>query len=194
MHVAHPAITVLNQGTWRSQPRWTDASSTLIGSSSFRNRQLSSPTSNRTRFVRLPWFFLASSFERGAGYEASNGLETTLPMKHLSLLFVVAMVALCGLIVGCTPKHEPESGALRTAFAQAPQDQKDAATAAMAAIKAKQYEEAVTQLSKLEGQELSAEQKQAVADVLVDIQSYLTNHGGSAEVLEKVQNLMMSFM
>ena len=49
-------------------------------------------------------------------------------------------------------------------------------------------------LGKLKGQELTDEQKQAVADVLVDLQTILAEKGASDELQEKTQNLMMDFM
>jgi thioredoxin-like negative regulator of GroEL len=115
-------------------------------------------------------------------------------MKYFSWLLVMVGLALMGLTTGCGAKHEPEVDKLKAPFAQASAEVKSATAAATTAIKAKKYEDAVNELAKLEGQELSAEQKQAVADVLVDLQTSLIDQGGSSEVLEKVQTLMMSFM
>jgi hypothetical protein len=120
-------------------------------------------------------------------------IESILLMKRLtSVLLTCLVLGVVGL--GCSAKHEPEGELLEKGFAEASGEVKTQVDAALAAIKAEKYEEAVDALAKLEGVEMSDEQKQAIADVLVDLQTILTDQGGSPELLEKTQELMMSFL
>lgn len=114
-------------------------------------------------------------------------------MKRL-ISVVLTCLVLGSVGFGCSAKHEPEGELLEKGFADASGEVKTQVDAALAAIKAEKYEEAVEALAKLEGKEMSDEQKQAIADVLVDLQTILTDKGGSPELLEKTQNLMISFM
>jgi cytochrome c-type biogenesis protein CcmH/NrfG len=115
-------------------------------------------------------------------------------MKHLTMFLVTLGVALMALGVGCSPKHKPEAALLRQAFAEASGEVRAHVDAALAALNAQQFEQAVDALANLEEVELSDAQRDAVADVLVDIQSSLQRQDGSPELLERTQNLMMSFM
>jgi outer membrane PBP1 activator LpoA protein len=115
-------------------------------------------------------------------------------MKHLKTILVTLCVALMAFGVGCSPKHKPEAGLLKEAFAEASGEVKTHVDAALAALKEQNLEQAVDALAQLEGAELTDAQRQAVADVLVDIQSNLDRQGGSPELLERTQTLMMNFM
>lgn len=112
--------------------------------------------------------------------------------RFTSVLLTCLILGVVGF--GCGAKHEPEGELLEKGFANASGEVKTQIDAALAAIKAEQYEEAVNALAKLKGKEMSDEQKQAIADVLVDLQTILTDKGSSPELLEKTQDLMMSFM
>ncbi|MFM1941363.1 MAG: hypothetical protein RI897_345 [Verrucomicrobiota bacterium] len=113
-------------------------------------------------------------------------------MKKVASVLLTC-VALLFVNAGCSAKHEPEGELLEQGFAGASGEVKTQVDAALASIKAEKYEEAVDALAKLEGADMTDEQKQAIADVLTDIQNILTDKGGSPELLEKVQNLMFSF-
>ena len=114
-------------------------------------------------------------------------------MKSLTATFL-ACIALVALVTSCTAKHEVETSRLTEGLRDAAQDVQDIGAAAMVSINAENYEEAVDILAKLKEKELSDEAKQAVADVLVDIQNLMTQKGATPEQLEKTQNLMMEFM
>jgi hypothetical protein len=115
-------------------------------------------------------------------------------MKPLTTFLVTLCVALMAVGVGCSPKHKPEAGLLEQAFDQASGEVRTHVDTALAALKAQQFEQAVDALANLEGVELTDPQRDAVADVLVDIQSNIERQGGSPELLERTQTLMMSFM
>lgn len=115
-------------------------------------------------------------------------------MKHLTLLLVTVCVAMMAVGVGCSPKHKPEAGLLKEAFSDASGEVRTHVDAALAALSAQEFARAVDALANLEEVELTDAQRDAVADVLVDIQSNLERLGSDAELLERTQNLMMSFM
>jgi hypothetical protein len=114
-------------------------------------------------------------------------------MKQLIPLLIVA-VGLLGGVTACSAKHTVKTQALTAALASASAEVKTHGEAAVVAIKAEQYEAAVTALAKLEGQELSDALKSAIYDTLVDLQTILTDQGGSDELLQKVQETSMKFM
>lgn len=114
-------------------------------------------------------------------------------MKHLTAVLFTCFTVLA-LSLGCSAKHEAEVDLLKDGFSDAQGEVKTQIDTALAAIKAEKYEEAVDALAKLEGKEMTDEQKQAIADVLVDIQTILTEKDTAPELLEKTQNLMMNFM
>lgn len=120
-------------------------------------------------------------------------VEKHLLMKQLTSVLLTALVLGC-LSLGCSSERKPESDLLKEGFADASGEIKTQVDAALAAIKEEKYEEAVDALAELEGKEMSDAQKQAIADVLVDLQTILTEQGGSPELLEKVQTLMISFL
>lgn len=123
-----------------------------------------------------------------------NRRKNTMRMKYLTTILATLCVAFMALGTGCKPKHEPEAGLLRQAFAGTTGEVRTHVDAALAALKAKNFEQAVDALAQLEEVELTDAQRDAVADVLVDIQSNLERQQASPDLIERTQNLMMSFM
>jgi len=115
-------------------------------------------------------------------------------MKHLNLFLVTVCVAFMAFGVGCSPKHKPEAGLLKEAFSDASGEVRAHVDAALAALRTQEFAQAVDALANLEEVELTDPQRDAVADVLVDIQSNLERLGSDAELMERTQNLMISFM
>jgi hypothetical protein len=124
-------------------------------------------------------------------YGVRNANPIVIMKLHIPQLLVAAGL-LFGL-VACSAKHTVKTEKLTAALASASGDVKTHGDAAVAAIKTENYEEAVTAIAKLEGLELSDAFKAAVVDALVDIQTILTEKGGSDELIQKVQETSMKF-
>ena len=96
-------------------------------------------------------------------------------MKFTSWILAVLMVATVAF-VGCGKKSSVDTAPLENSFASADPATKSSADKAVSAIKSSDYSGAVAELQKLAAQaKLTPEQKQAVKDVLAQVQKQLTD-------------------
>ena len=96
-------------------------------------------------------------------------------MRHL-LWTLSALTAAALVLNGCGSKSSVDTAPLEKSFASADPASKTTADQAVSAIKSSDYPGAMAQLQKLAGQaKLTPEQKQAVQDVLAQVQKQLTD-------------------
>jgi outer membrane protein assembly factor BamD (BamD/ComL family) len=95
-------------------------------------------------------------------------------MKRFALLLSGLMVVTL-LFIGCSRKSSVYTGKLESNFHSAEPARKSDADKAVAAIKAGNYSEALTELQQLGRRaKLTAEQQQAVKDVIAQLQKQMT--------------------
>lgn len=100
-------------------------------------------------------------------------------MKSNWILTVIA-VALFALI-GCGKKNQVDTAPIEKSFASAEPGTKSSADQAVSAIKAGNYSGALAELQKLGAQaKLTPEQKQAIQDVIAQVQKQLSEAVGQA--------------
>jgi hypothetical protein len=123
--------------------------------------------------------------------------ENILLMKYLTMLSIAVVVGAMVLVTGCGAKWKVDTGKLTTGFASASAELKSQADAVVKAIKAKNLVEAVAVLEKMaEKTDLTAGQKQAMFDTLVDIQVVAQQNPppNQDEMMQKIQDLQMKLM
>jgi hypothetical protein len=117
-------------------------------------------------------------------------------MKHLTSVIVLAVVLL-GLAAGCSAKHKVDVSKLTKGFAAASAELKTQADSAVKAIKEENYPAAVGVIEKMaEVAGLTADQKQALVDTLVDIQVIVSEKppADADALFQKIQDLQMKLM
>ena len=98
---------------------------------------------------------------------------------HKTVLAVIALVALS--IVGCSKQNSVDTTPLENSFQTAEAATKSAADSAISAIKNADYSGAVAQLQKLaKDAKLTAEQQQAIKDVLAQLQKVIADTASKA--------------
>ncbi|MGD0650718.1 MAG: hypothetical protein ABSA97_06210 [Verrucomicrobiia bacterium] len=101
-------------------------------------------------------------------------------MKRFAPLLSGLMVVTL-LFIGCSKKSSVDTGRLESSFQSAEPARKSEADKAVAAIKAGNYSEALTQLQQLGRRaKLTAEQQQAVKDVIAQLQKQMTEMANKA--------------
>ncbi|MGA2221218.1 MAG: hypothetical protein ABSH21_05455 [Verrucomicrobiia bacterium] len=96
-------------------------------------------------------------------------------MKRFAPLLSGLMVVTL-LFIGCSRKSSVHTGRLESSFQSPESVHKNEADKAVAAIKAGNYSEALTQLQQLARKaKLTAEQQQAIKDVIAQLQKQMTD-------------------
>ena len=94
----------------------------------------------------------------------------------------VATLLAAGVIIGCGKSNNVNTGKLESSFSSADTASKSKVDAAVDAVKAGNYSDALSKLQALAAQaKLTAEQKQAVQDVIAQVQKQLTAAAGQAQ-------------
>ena len=101
-------------------------------------------------------------------------------MKIISFVLAVALASVIGL-TGCGKKSSVDTSNLDKSFQSAPAPQRSDADKAISAIKAGNYSDAMASLQNLAKQvDLTPEQKQAVKDVIQEIQKAMSDMAAKA--------------
>ena len=99
----------------------------------------------------------------------------------LHKMIVIGLVAVALGIVGCAKKGSVDTGPLEKSFQTAEGATKSAADTAVSAIKNADYSGALAELQKLAGDaQLTAEQQQAIKDVIAQVQKAIADAAGGA--------------
>ena len=100
--------------------------------------------------------------------------------RHLS--FTVAALLTASVIIGCGKSNNVSTGKLESSFSAAEPASKSKVDAAVDAIKAGNYSDAMAKLQAVSAQaKLTPEQKQAVQDVIAQVQKELTAAAGQMQ-------------
>jgi outer membrane protein assembly factor BamD (BamD/ComL family) len=107
---------------------------------------------------------------------AALSLESTKGDFMKRFVWVMAAVVVAGAVfMGCGKKEKVDTSKLEKSFEASEPAQRSAADRAVAAIKAGNYSQAMTELQKLAAQaKLTPEQQQAVKDVMARVQKEMT--------------------
>jgi hypothetical protein len=101
-------------------------------------------------------------------------------MKIQNLILTV-IAAAAFVVAGCSKQAGVDTSKLETAFASADAATKSAVDTAVTAVKGADYSGAVTQLQSLAGKfKLTADQQQAVNDVISSVQKVIADAAGKA--------------
>ena len=98
------------------------------------------------------------------------------------LCLIIAGLLTVSVLTGCSKSNNVSTGPLESNFSAAEPASKSKVDAAVAAIKAGNYSEALAKLQALSTQaKLTPEQKQAVQDVIAQVQQQLTAAAGQMQ-------------
>ncbi len=123
--------------------------------------------------------------------------DNELLMKYVTMIVLAVVAGAMVMATGCSAKWKVDASKLSAGFASAPAELKAQAEAAVKAIKAKDLVGAVEVLAKMtENTALTADQKQAMFDTLVDIQVVAQQNPppNPDELMQKIQDLQGNLM
>lgn len=117
-------------------------------------------------------------------------------MKHWTLILGL-VIALAGLTAACSAKHSVDVSRLKTAFANVADPAKTLVNQAVGAIEKSDYTLAISSLTQVvDRTNPTKEQKQAIADTLVDIQVLVSENPppNAEELFKAIEELSAKVM